>query len=464
MQGRRLFPAVGADVARPAVALSLLFAWLLALPLAGPILYRASPPGLGPLRAGEAFALAHALGLLGLGLWAAWRPLPPALSWLGAGAGALGLAMAATPASLWPPMLAAAGALSAGGVLAVGVAIARLPWGARPWAIAAGALVANLPLYLLSYPGLSLPARPLAAVLALGPLLLPVALPRQADPSLGRPPWRDLSALAPAVFACYLVGGLMYSLVLPTLGGLGLRIGVGPYMAMLAPAAYLATRLGRGWAARPGVGLLGLGFAAWALMGAGARDIPAQALIVGGYAFLDVSFWAAFADRSGRPGASLGLGLGAMVLAIFAGMALSRPLATAVQGREEDVALVAAMALLVAAVLMPLLPYDRPARGPAPSPAARAFALGLSQRELEVAALAARGLSNKEIARALRLSPGTVRKHLERAYRKLGVRGRAQVAALLRLEADGPGDAAAHGQDAARQGAREDGPGPPAGA
>ena len=55
----------------------------------------------------------------------------------------------------------------------------------------------------------------------------------------------------------------------------------------------------------------------------------------------------------------------------------------------------------------------------------------LSPAERRVAELAAEGLANKEIARALFVSVKTVEGHLSRAYPKLGVRSRAQLARRL---------------------------------
>jgi DNA-binding CsgD family transcriptional regulator len=52
----------------------------------------------------------------------------------------------------------------------------------------------------------------------------------------------------------------------------------------------------------------------------------------------------------------------------------------------------------------------------------------LTPQELQIARLAARGLSNKEIADQLFLSPRTVSAHLYRAYPKLGIRNRAELA------------------------------------
>lgn len=62
--------------------------------------------------------------------------------------------------------------------------------------------------------------------------------------------------------------------------------------------------------------------------------------------------------------------------------------------------------------------------------------LGLSPREAEIVSHIAMGLSNAEVARRLDLAPGTVKRHLENVYRKLGVRGRAQLNAFV-LEALG---------------------------
>jgi DNA-binding CsgD family transcriptional regulator len=55
----------------------------------------------------------------------------------------------------------------------------------------------------------------------------------------------------------------------------------------------------------------------------------------------------------------------------------------------------------------------------------------LSETESVVAGLAARGRRNAEIARELQVSPKTVESHLTRIYRKVGVRSRTELAALL---------------------------------
>lgn len=56
----------------------------------------------------------------------------------------------------------------------------------------------------------------------------------------------------------------------------------------------------------------------------------------------------------------------------------------------------------------------------------------LTSREMQVASLAAAGHSGGKIAAQLGLSPRTVNNYLGRVYQKLGISGRAQLAAALR--------------------------------
>jgi DNA-binding CsgD family transcriptional regulator len=55
----------------------------------------------------------------------------------------------------------------------------------------------------------------------------------------------------------------------------------------------------------------------------------------------------------------------------------------------------------------------------------------LTERQMDVAWLLGRGLTNKEIAVRLDLTPKTVMHHTSDIYRRLGVRGRSEVMALI---------------------------------
>jgi DNA-binding CsgD family transcriptional regulator len=64
---------------------------------------------------------------------------------------------------------------------------------------------------------------------------------------------------------------------------------------------------------------------------------------------------------------------------------------------------------------------------------------GLSPSEMRTAELAVAGHSNREIAELLHLSTSTVEFHLTRAYRKLGIRSRSELAGVLDPVGDGTG-------------------------
>nr|MBA2279667.1 response regulator transcription factor [Acidimicrobiia bacterium] len=57
---------------------------------------------------------------------------------------------------------------------------------------------------------------------------------------------------------------------------------------------------------------------------------------------------------------------------------------------------------------------------------------GLTEAERRIAEAAAEGLRNRDVADRLFISERTVETHLERAYRKLGVANRTQLAARVR--------------------------------
>jgi DNA-binding CsgD family transcriptional regulator len=74
-----------------------------------------------------------------------------------------------------------------------------------------------------------------------------------------------------------------------------------------------------------------------------------------------------------------------------------------------------------------------------PAPGRTAAPLPLTPQELQVALVVAGGATNAEAATQLFLSPKTIEYHLSNAYRKLGIRSRAElVAAVLSAPAAAP--------------------------
>jgi DNA-binding CsgD family transcriptional regulator len=86
-------------------------------------------------------------------------------------------------------------------------------------------------------------------------------------------------------------------------------------------------------------------------------------------------------------------------------------------GRGDDRVAAACRSLLRGAGV----PVPRRRRG-GPQVPGRLRALGVTERETEVLALAARGLGNREIAERMFLSPRTIEKHVERLLAKTGLR------------------------------------------
>jgi DNA-binding CsgD family transcriptional regulator len=72
---------------------------------------------------------------------------------------------------------------------------------------------------------------------------------------------------------------------------------------------------------------------------------------------------------------------------------------------------------------------------------ARADRFELTEAERRVAEMVASGHSNREVARELFMAVRTVEAHLSRTYRKLGIRGRTQLARALLAADEGPAEA-----------------------
>ena len=121
-----------------------------------------------------------------------------------------------------------------------------------------------------------------------------------------------------------------------------------------------------------------------------------------------------------------------------AAAAMLRAAATAAEGH---VPLMAQVQALSERARIPL--HERPA-APGPGPAGEPAPYGLTGRELAVLRLLAAGRTNAQIGTELYMSPKTASVHVTSIFRKLGVSGRVQAAALAEraglLETTGPKD------------------------
>ncbi len=103
---------------------------------------------------------------------------------------------------------------------------------------------------------------------------------------------------------------------------------------------------------------------------------------------------------------------------------VQRALGIAVEGRLEPLLRKLAGGAGPVGARMPVVPSPRPSEG------GGVFEHALSAAERRVVVLAAEGRTNREIAEELYITISTVEQHLTRAYRKLQVKGRADLASL----------------------------------
>lgn len=83
---------------------------------------------------------------------------------------------------------------------------------------------------------------------------------------------------------------------------------------------------------------------------------------------------------------------------------------------------------------------------------------GLTERESELLALLPAGMTNRELGEHLHVSENTIKSHLRRLFAKLGVRNRAQAAALARTSVLGESRPRGTATDVKENSARPDDP------
>jgi DNA-binding CsgD family transcriptional regulator len=154
--------------------------------------------------------------------------------------------------------------------------------------------------------------------------------------------------------------------------------------------------------------------------------VSAAALVQGALAEVRAAHAAAVNSADGPDPAALEAvaeRMGALGLHLYAAEAFAEAAgAWRRQGRAASAARAAARALAL---------RGRCQEAATPALAGAAAAVPLSARERDIALMAARGRTSREIAETYVLSVRTVENHLGRIYRKLGVTGRADLAAVL---------------------------------
>lgn len=306
---------------------------------------------------------------------------------------------------------------------------------------------------LSAFVGLALCAAALAGVIILTWKLEP------ADEAEEIAPGRELGALSgPLMFLCLFItvitidSGLMYEVINPAfahLEALSSWYWAVPYIVALFIMRNLPGTVSRTYILFVGVAMIGFAFVFFMALDRSALSyMVVDTLMLGACGIFDLFWWSILGemlDLCRNPARIFGMGLSANVLGVLLG-GLAGSGIDKLTGGRVDSAIVALVVVFLVLMLLPLLnhslskvlqdhAYVTPLSGKEGEPGnggleARLESSGLTGREREIVLLLLKGRTYKMIAGELYLSENTVKTHLKNAYSKLGVNSKA---ALVRL-------------------------------
>lgn len=446
------------------LSLAFFFGWLLSFPFNGPVLYSlADFRNFDPVLPGLVFVLFHGLGLLGSCLaardgsnWKRMMTVSASLSLFLSGI--LGLIDGGW---LWLSLMAVLGLVS--GIYIIGWSypyIHAISTGKRIRFMAGTMIVAYIIYIAINWSsevlgpmalyGQSMISLLFALGFALRSKQPPVSRKYSgtAPPSI---PMKLLVLLCLTVLILFLNGGLMYNIIFPVFRvhqswTRYLRELV--YILALVAAWTLASRTKRIYPIYASCALLGLAFAAFALL----KTSPVGYLLTNitfqaGIAFLDLFLWTIFADLARlyrRPARIFGIGLTINVLAIFVGGWTGDLLLNNVSNIHDVVPVYAWVTISTVILLVPYLNnwFERDALRSVfrdlSSMEKKELTLdmvpngdSLTAKERELIGWLLEGLSNKEIAFQLGIAENTVKTHLKHIYAKTGIPNKNQLLAIV---------------------------------
>ncbi len=433
------------------LSIGLFFGWLLSYPMQGPILgSAAAAEGANPLLPIVRFLAGIIVGQIAFGILGYY--FQKALRWFAlSGFLCLLCSVAAlnTPMANSESLFALMGLASAPLIISWGAAFTRsvLP-NQRGRVLVSAIALSNIILYIIIQASAVLSSDTL--VLLTLPLLVlaPMALfYSYSQIAMLPPPTPEVPAklfsfwpLLPFVFAVYIVGGLMYTIISTSWAGSGISAvySVIPYIVLVFIAGSIADRRGRRVNAILGTGILGVGFMLYGISGGIMLPIVIHTLVVGGFAFMDTFTWTVPADLATGRRAPVFYGgvLGANVIAILIGILLGEQLGDSISEALVLTVSVAGLLLFASLAFLPKL-AETLTRNIAPELSisekiTKVFQrAGLTPRELEVAGLVVTGASTEEMHEHLYISPDTLKSHLRNIYRKLGVKNRLEMTQRL---------------------------------
>ncbi|HWQ59503.1 MAG TPA: helix-turn-helix transcriptional regulator [Clostridia bacterium] len=242
--------------------------------------------------------------------------------------------------------------------------------------------------------------------------------------------------------------GLMFQIILPAYGGVGLVADVYwavPYIAAILIVSRLPKRINKGYVLYVAIAMLGFAFIAFAALDRSVWSyVAVNTLLLGACGINDLFWWTILGellDFDRNPAKTFGIGLGANVAGVLLGKLLGTAPAFAA---SSGASALAGMAIVcVALVLLPpmhrqlslvirnndfllslaVLPEEKQKEAVAEAPSVA----GLSERENEIVLLLLKGYTYKLIASELYISESTVKTHIRSIYTKLDIHNRTEL-------------------------------------
>ncbi len=457
------------------IVFSLFFAWLLAFPFEGQILYaladyyQAAPHGMVFAAVAATFGGLFSCGFFIKSMKAAKRFI----------LGTIIFCIAASGAFLFPPPGLWLAAIIGGSFLAGGCVAA---WGFYLWSgtpkneriktAADGLIYSNILMILLNMAaihispraGLSLSMLTLGAAFLFA-LRLPEAVGTTASAPSGHRS-NPTSIARPLAFLCLFVlvitinSGLMYQVLNPAFAHLTWLTSwywAIPYIVALFIMRNLPRKINRTYILYVGIAMIGFSFIAFvSLDRSWASYFIVNTLMLGACGVYDLFWWSILGemlDFHKNPAKVLGIGLSANVLGVLLGGLIGNAIAsTEIQTFNSTL-----LALAVVCVTLVLLPplhrhlsfllknhaylsaFSELPKQEQTGQIERAARFGnLSERESQVAALLLQGKTYKTIAGELTISENTVKYYVKSIYSKFGIQSRAELINIVLQKEDAP--------------------------
>lgn len=463
---RRLFSMT--DRRLSVIVFSLFFAWNLAFPFEGRILYAlAEHHGTDPRPMVFGAIAATCAGLLSGGfiaktMLAAKRLILGSLVFCAAAS-----AVFLTPLSaLWLPALALAAFMAACCVAAWGFYLrSGTPKSLRIQMIADGLAGSNILMILLNVAAIHLSPQiglglSMLALAAAFPFALKLPQAEGTPPAVSSIPREQAVGIAkPLAFLCLFIvvitvnSGLMYQVQGPAFTGLEWLTSwywAVPYIAALFIMRNLPRKINRSYILYVGIAMIGFSFIGFMVLDRSAPSyLVVNTLMLGACGVYDLFWWSILGemlDYHRNPARVLGAGLSANVLGVLLGGVIGNVLAASGLPDTRSTLLALAVVCVTLVMLPPLhqrlsvLLKDHAyltaiAELPPPEQTRLigdlAAAEKLTGREGEIAALLLRGKTYRMISGELGVSENTVKTHVKNIYGKAGVRSRTELMHLL---------------------------------